>query len=67
MVRSATKDPGFRNGTEVDNVQADRLIRNVYEVLFTRGMRAVAIHSVDRQTNDRLRALVNNPTIDVIA
>jgi len=66
MVRSANKDPDFRNGTKVDNIQADRLIRNVYKVLLTRGMRGVAIHSVDRQTNDRLRALTNNPTIDVI-
>jgi len=66
MVRSANKDPDFRNGIKVDNVQADRLIRNVYKVLLTRGMRGVAIHSVDRQTNDRLRALVNSPTIDVI-
>jgi len=30
-------------------------------VLLTRGMRGVAIHSVDRQTNDRLRALISNP------
>jgi hypothetical protein len=61
MVRSANKDPDFRNGTKVDSFQADRLIRNVYKVLLTRGMRGVAIHSVDRQTNDRLRALVNGP------
>jgi DUF2075 family protein len=66
MVRSANNDPDFRNGTKVDNVQADRAIRNVYKVLLTRGMRGVAIHSVDRHTNDRLRALVNNLTIDVI-
>jgi hypothetical protein len=66
MVRSANKDPDFRNGTKVDSSQADRLIRNVYKVLLTRGMRGVALHSVDRQTNDRLRALVNNPSIDVI-
>jgi uncharacterized protein len=61
MVRSANKDPDFRNATKVDDSQADRLIRNVYKVLLTRGMRGVAIHSVDRQTNDRLRALANNP------
>jgi DUF2075 family protein len=66
MVRSANKDPDFRNTAKVDDSQADRLIRNVYKVLLTRGMRGVAIHSVDRQTNDRLRALVNNPTIAVI-
>jgi len=60
MVRSANKDPDFRNSNKVDNVQADRLIRNVYKVLLTRGMRGVAIHSVDRQTNDRLRTLSTN-------
>jgi len=61
MVRSANKDPDFRNGTKVDNVEADRLIRNVYKVLLTRGMRGVAIYSVDRQTNDRLRSLAAIP------
>jgi len=61
MVRSANKDPDFRNRTKVDDSQADRLIRNVYKVLLTRGMRGVAIHSVDQQTNDRLRALSKNP------
>jgi len=66
MVRSANKDPDFRNRTTVDDSQADRLIRNVYKVLLTRGMRGVAIHSVDPQTNDRLRALVNDPSIEAI-
>ena len=58
IVRSANKDPDFRNRIKVDDSQADRLIRNVYKVLLTRGMRGVAIHSVDRQTNARLGALV---------
>jgi DUF2075 family protein len=66
MVRSANKDPNFRNRTVVDDSQADRLIRNVYKVLLTRGMRGVAIHSVDPQTNARLGALVRNPSIDAI-
>jgi hypothetical protein len=57
MVRSANKDPDFRNRTKVNGFQADRLIRNVYKVLLTRGMRGVLIHSVDPQTNTRLRAL----------
>jgi hypothetical protein len=57
MVRSANKDPDFRNRTRVDDFQADRLIRNVYKVLLTRGMRGVLIHSVDPQTNARLGAL----------
>jgi DUF2075 family protein len=60
MVRSAKKDPDFRNRIKVDDSQADRLIRNVYKVLLTRGMRGVAIHSVDQETNDRLRALISN-------
>lgn len=33
---------------------AERLIRNVYKVLLTRGMHGVAIHSVDPPTNARL-------------
>jgi len=66
MVRSANKDPDFRNRIKVDDSQADRLIRNVYKVLLTRGMRGVAIHSVDRETNDRLRALVSNTFTDKI-
>jgi hypothetical protein len=66
MIRSANKDPDFRNRKTVDDVQADRLIRNVYKVLLTRGMRGVAIHSVDRQTNDRLRELTSSPSTDPI-
>jgi DUF2075 family protein len=66
MIRSANKDPDFRNRTTVDDVQADRLIRNVYKVLLTRGMRGVAIHSVDRQTTDRLRELASSPSTDPI-
>jgi hypothetical protein len=66
MVRSANKDPDFRNSTKVDNVQADRLIRNVYKVLLTRGMRGVAIHSVDRRTNDHLRELTSSPLTDPV-
>ena len=62
MVRSANKDPDFRNRIKVDDSQADRLIRNVYKVLLTRGMRGVAIYSVDQQTNDRLRALTSSPS-----
>ena len=63
MVRSANKDPDFRNRTTVDDSQADRLIRNVYKVLLTRGMRGVAIHSVDPKTNAQLGALVSHPSV----
>ena len=64
MVRSANKDPDFRNRNTVDDSQADRLIRNVYKVLLTRGMRGVAIHSVDQQTNDRLQALITRTSTE---
>jgi len=67
MIRSANKDPDFRNRNRVDDAQADRLIRNVYKVLLTRGMRGVAIHSVDRQTNGRLRQLISNQSTRVTA
>ncbi|MGV8910760.1 MAG: DNA/RNA helicase domain-containing protein [Propionicimonas sp.] len=60
MVRSANKDPDFRNRIKVNDGDAERLIRNVYKVLLTRGMRGVAIYSVDQQTNARLRSLVSN-------
>ena len=57
-VRAANKDPDFRNRTTVSDADFDRLVRNVYKVLLTRGMRGVAIHSTDRQTHDHLRRLV---------
>jgi DUF2075 family protein len=63
MVRAANKDPDLRNRTKVA-AQADWLIRNAYKVLRTRDMRGVAIHSVDRQMNDRLRAITRNPSTD---
>lgn len=53
--RAASKDPGLRG---VDDAQADRLLRNVYKVLLTRGMVGTVIHSVDAETQQRLRALV---------
>ena len=38
----ANKDPDFRNRTKVSDQTFDRLVRNVYKVLLTRGMRGVA-------------------------
>ncbi|HEX2299997.1 MAG TPA: DNA/RNA helicase domain-containing protein, partial [Pseudonocardiaceae bacterium] len=35
-----------------------RLIRNAYKVLLTRGMRGVCVYSVDPETQDHLRAMV---------
>ena len=57
-VRSANKDPDFRNQSRVSDVEFDRLIRNVYKVLLTRGLRGVLILSTDAETQRFLKTLV---------
>jgi hypothetical protein len=57
-VRAANKDPDFRNHAKVSDTDFDRLVRNVYKVLLTRGMRGVSLYSTDRSTQDHLRALI---------
>ena len=57
---NASKDPGLRG---VQDADVDRLLRNVYKVLLTRGMVGTAVYSVDAQTQDRLRSLVSAPTV----
>ena len=59
-VRSANKDPDFRNRTRVSDADFDRLVRNVYKVLLTRGMQGVQIFSTDEQTQTFLRRLVRD-------
>ena len=59
-VRSANKDPDFRNRTKVDDLEFGRLIRNVYKVLLTRGLSGTIIYSTDEQTRDKLRSLVES-------
>ena len=56
-VRAANRDPDFKNRTKVSDVDFDRLVRNVYKVLLTRGMRGVMLHSTDSETQARLSAL----------
>ena len=38
-------------------VEFDRLVRNVYQVLLTRGMVGTVIYSSDLETRDALKAL----------
>ncbi|KQX64380.1 DUF2075 domain-containing protein [Angustibacter sp. Root456] len=57
-VRSANRDPDFRNRTRVSDADFDRLVRNVYKVLLTRGMRGLVIHSPDAETNRFLESLM---------
>lgn len=57
-VRDANRDPDFKNRAKVPDEDFDRLVRNVYKVLLTRGMRSVHIYSTDPATRDFLRSLV---------
>ena len=58
-VRAANKDPDFRNRTGVNDHEFDRLVRNVYKVLLTRGMIGTVIYSADSQTRTFLRSLID--------
>ena len=54
-VKGASKDPALLNRSVTDD-QADRLIRNTYKVLLTRGMMGTVIYSTDAQTQRFLAA-----------
>ncbi|MBO8185530.1 DUF2075 domain-containing protein [Streptomyces spirodelae] len=54
--RTASKDPAFSKSTSDDDV--DRLIRNTYKVLLTRGMVGTVVYSTDPETQAKLRELV---------
>lgn len=54
--RTASKDPIFTKATPDSEI--DRLIRNTYKVLLTRGMVGTIIYSTDPETRDKLRFLV---------
>lgn len=56
--RSGSKDPDFRSLKTVPNEEFDRLIRNVYKVLLTRGMVGTVIYSTDDETQAMLRRFV---------
>ncbi|MFG2519103.1 DNA/RNA helicase domain-containing protein [Streptomyces sp. NPDC048527] len=53
--RTASKDPAFKKSTPDSDV--DRLIRNTYKVLLTRGMVGTVIYSTDIETREKLREL----------
>ncbi|MFI6942040.1 DUF2075 domain-containing protein [Streptomyces sp. NPDC050418] len=56
--RTASKDPVFRRSTP--DTEVDRLIRNTYKVLLTRGMVGTVVYSTDRETQEKLRELVGS-------
>ncbi|MFE7543643.1 DNA/RNA helicase domain-containing protein [Streptomyces platensis] len=55
--RAASKDPVFKSSTPDEVV--DRLIRNTYKVLLTRGLVGTVIYSTDPETRDKLRTLLH--------
>lgn len=59
--RAHNTDPNFRNTKKVADVEFDRLVRNVYKVLLTRGMIGTLIYATDAETRAALRSLVENP------
>lgn len=56
-VRSESRDPALKNRT-VSDAEADRLIRNTYKVLLTRGLMGTYIYAVDPGTQAFLTSLV---------
>lgn len=54
--RTASKDPSFTKATSDDDV--DRLVRNTYKVLLTRGMIGTVVYSTDPETREKLRTLI---------
>ena len=56
--RRESKDPELK-GNKATDEQADRLIRNTYKVLLTRGMRGTVIYSTDEETREYLRGFVD--------
>ncbi|MEU6528726.1 DUF2075 domain-containing protein [Streptomyces sp. NPDC046928] len=58
--RTASKDPIFKKSTLDTDV--DRLIRNTYKVLLTRGMVGTIVYSTDPETREKLRELVSDQT-----
>ncbi|GAB3993941.1 hypothetical protein GCM10029992_06930 [Glycomyces albus] len=61
--RSASKDPVLTRKTT--DAEADRLIRNTYKVLLTRGLRGTLLYSTDPETQEFLSSLMRARTVTV--
>lgn len=57
--REHNRDPDFRSRAVVSDADFDRLVRNVYKVLLTRGMVGTLVYSTDAETREMLAGLVN--------
>jgi hypothetical protein len=56
--RSANKDPDFKNTNKVSDVEFEKLVKNVYKVLLTRGLAGTFLFSVDPETQAYLEGLI---------
>ncbi|MFD8594605.1 DNA/RNA helicase domain-containing protein [Kitasatospora sp. NPDC059646] len=56
--RTASKDPVFKSSTP--DAEVDRLIRNTYKVLLTRGMIGTVVYSTDAETREKLHELTGS-------
>jgi hypothetical protein len=56
--RTASKDPVFKKATP--DADVDRLVRNTYKVLLTRGMIGTVLYSTDPETREKLRELTGS-------
>lgn len=54
--RAASKDPVFKKS--VPDAEVDRLIRNTYKVLLTRGMVGTVVYATDTRTRQKLKELI---------
>ncbi len=58
MRREFSKDPALRSVTTVSDEELDQLLRNVYKVLLTRGVKGTIVFSTDSETQEFLRGLL---------
>jgi hypothetical protein len=60
--RRESKDPDFRNSKKVTDSEVDRLVRNVYKVLLTRGMLGTLVFASDDESREHLNTLAGSAT-----
>jgi hypothetical protein len=58
--RAANKDPDFKNTNKVSDVEFEKLVKNVYKVLLTRGLIGTYVFSVDAETQAFLTHLTGS-------
>ncbi|MEU4697462.1 DNA/RNA helicase domain-containing protein [Nonomuraea dietziae] len=57
-VRKENRDPAFKSRKQVSDPEFDQLVRNIYKVLLTRGMRGTVIYAMDPALREALARLM---------